>query len=1475
MRKISQRITALALASAVAFSVLPAAAFAETLPPDAASAAAQTEPEAEAEPEAETDPAQNEQTEQTEPEASASEAIGEAGASESAGSEAASSEAVSSEAASSEAASSEAASSEAVSSEASSSEAASSEAADSEAASSEAASSKAASSEAADSEAASSEVTEDEQPADEADTLEMGESKNAVSVQASTSLELIDGKTTGREIYDIFGSGYNIFNMPKDTLQIKKGNDDSISISVLTSYLAGNLTLETGTYTVQKLGLRGWNDIGTLTVTVYHEITFTADPVLAGITVFSDIKTVNDEIYTDITLDSSSKAKCYPNDTLSFKVADVSNYEVAVTLDGAPLSAVDGVYTIADLDASHEVKATYTVKDGAKVFVEFADDVASIKVNGHEVKSGDFEVVAYDSNYQVTVTPKSGYALTEVTLDGSDIINDLTFNDTENHSGVVEKLSGSKPAEGTTEIKITAHAKEAKIVLNNDWSENNILTWYDGMDKASVEQNIIATLTRMVNEDETLPAIDDAGKADIKYDAGFTLIYDRWNSVDYTPGDISAQHKFGAKDTESVRVSFPGSARYPATSIVFDVNLQDNRIPTVMEIRDGYTVKYQATHEDMDAFVKNMLDQYVTLKNNVTGETIITGKNTESGITADNFSIDYDHNVGEQTLTIVFNGTDKYKTCSGETTITVTKGDATVIVNSQTINYGETLAPVFAADPSEAGVVGLIGGVKADGGFFVGLDGNVTINQLFGKNIPSINIPGVGAIGGDTPLKNVLMKDEFKLSELTSVIQKILDASASIGAVLPGNTQQVISAIQSAIDLLEKAVPGISNAVVSLNYPTEAGAYVAVGFTTNQNYNTAIGTGTIIIKQTGAVITVNSQKIKYGDTLQPVFSCNPAEANGVGIIAGLDANGGYYVGVKFCNEEMQKAVSGATTLKELASVLKDVPNADVTGLNTAVTVLSKVMPGIENTKISFDDPTEAGVYTAVGFVTNKNYKTAPVFGTIIIDQDSQMKKLAFNEELPESQTLTVSEAKDFNFGGHMVDLAVVDGSDAATQKLQIGVNAYYDGNLSDGTPYMSTTPCRKPGIYTETIFVIGTNYKVTPISRLYTIINDQITIYPVDAEKVYGDADPDFEITVITNGDAANAKKVFAKDFGGVSVVREPGEDVGSYQLTVKFDKDNLPEGDYTYRAPEDKTAYLNIQQREVTMEFADFTIAYGDETPAAEYKFLRGGEEDTVLTKDNFAAEVYGAEIVLLDKDGQIVADTTKPLDAGTYTYDVLYIPEGGNIKLTVKQGTLTVNPRSVYLQVKDASMTEGDNFPAVEYSFYDADEETGEKLDAVADWMSDELAEKITVSYADATQGPKLSAGKYDMSFDQIELAADASASNAKVDMSVSGLYANANYDVNLFTLNDEHTKLATLTVNKKSSGDDNNSGNSSNSGSSSSSSSNNNTAEEQTAAQQTAAVTLAANTQTGDNSSLLLSLAIMLASVLGLAFIWRKKI
>ena len=1501
MRKVTQRITALALASAVAFSVLPTAAFAEASL-DAASTAVQAEAEPESQPV---------------PEQASSDAFVEA--------------------ASSEAASSEAASSEAASSEAASSEAASSEAASSEAASSEAASSEAASSEAASSEAASSEITAD-QPLKTASLL------NTLANKVY-SLELKDGQTTQKAIYETLGGKLTFLGTPTESFKI---DGTEIGLNKITDF-DKSIILTADSHQVQKLVNVGkflpdyqWKDYGTLTVTVYHELSFAAENAPENTVVFTD---PNGAALT-------SPVKCDHDATYSFKVADISNYTAAVTLNGTALKPnADGVYTI-NVNASGEVKAVYTLSNGIKFTAADLEHIQSITVNGHQVTATDFQIVGYGSEYTVVITPEEGYALTEAKLGDETVTmnDDDTGFDSDTHAFTLTKTA---TAEGTgiTNCKITAKAAKPFIRLMN---ENGKMDYLPGMSKDEIETSIRNALGEIVAE--SLPTdLQNAGDYTVTYKTGA-----QWKSVDYEPPLGLLMHAFGAKGTtERVRIAFAGNARYPGVSAEFTVDLTDPRDEVKMVIDDGYTVKYKANHDDMDAFVKQQRTQHVQMLGE-NGKALPDADFPDvDSDNNDNFTFEYKHAAGEQDLTVTFKGNKKYKPATATGKILVTKGDAAVTVHSQTIQYGDSfVAPIFTADPTEAGVVGLIGGVKADGGLFVGIDGNITLNQLLGTNIPSITLPGIGTIGGDTLLKSILMKDEFKLSELTSVIQKILDASASIGGVLPGNAQQVIKAIQDAIDLLEKAVPGISNAVISLNYPTEAGIYTAVGFTTSQNYETAIGTGMLVIKQACATVTVNSQVIKYGETLQPVFSCTPIEANGVGIIAGLNTSGGYYVGVTFCNPKMQEHVNGKTTLKELASVLEKVPEADTTGLNSAVSVLNKIMPGIENTVITFDDPVDAGVYTAVGFTTNKNYQVAPVFGSIVIGQDCVSKKLVFNQELPASKTLAVSEAKEFDFGGHL---------EAVSRALPtIGVNASYVGVTSNGRPYVGSTPCYEPGCYTETVYLVGTNFTACPISRCYTIINDQIMVYPVDAQKVYGDPDPDFKIEVITNN--GTPETVLAKDYPGVSVVRTPGENVGSYDLSIQLDQSLLNTEYTTYRTPKDKKAQLVINQREVTMQFENAFIVYGEAAPAAQYQFLRDGKADTVLTAENFATELPGAKIVLLNSENQIVTDTTK-LDAGIYTYTVLYTPEGCNFKLTVEDGTLivaprdiivqfkdasivygdatpaaeyqflnestgevdtvltpdnfaaevpgaqivlmnskneivtdttkldageyhytvsnlpeasnylftiqggklTVAPRSIYLQVKDASMTEGESFPAVEFSFFEAGE-NGKKLDAVADWMSDELAEtKIAVAYADATQGPKLSAGQYDMSFDQIAFADAAAASNAKVAMSVTGLYDNTNYDVNLFTLNEEHTKLATLTVNKKPSSGGNHSSSSSNKGSDSD---NNNAAEEQSAVQQIAAVQ-PASVQTGDNSSLLLNLAVLLASVLGLVVILRKKI
>lgn len=1267
MRKVTQRITALALASAVAFSVLPPAAFAQA-PSQAASAAVQAESEAESQPAPE---------------------------------EAASSKTANGKAAASEAADSEPASSQAADSEPASSQEATSKAASSESTNSEPASSEETDTEKSTSKAASSESTEEDQPAGNekpAGKTAAFEAKDGIRAQlAAYSMELKDGKTTGKEIYDALGGGYTgRLNAPKDSFR-EKGTDTEIGLAALThSYNFDTVfTLSKGEHTFQKIvrtGLKSdYVDYATLTVSVYHEYTFASEGAPEETAVFTD---VSGNALTE------TSVKCYDGDaSFSFKVADIgSMYNVAVTLGGTVLTPdEDGVYTIASGTASGEVKAVYTLTNGVKITAADAGGIQSVSVNGTQLSDSNFVVLPYGDSYTLAVTPAEGYTVTGIHIGSEDLaLSDSNFD---GYQVTMPLTAPSANADGSqsgiTGLVITPAAQKPVIRVNGEGRMN----YHFGMEKAALEASIAAAMNDILDADASVP--DDPAKAydsyQVEYKAGTIGVWnvkiDRWESVDYDPllSDYNILlHAFGANgegSSEQVRVTFSGSARYPDVTAEFTVDLEDDREPVTMEIRDGYAVKYQADHDAMDAFVKLQRVQYVTMLD-ADGKAI-----PDIRFNDDQFTFTYDHAAGEQELTVTFTGNETYKPASATGKITIAKGDAAVAVNSQTIYYGQNFAtPIFTATPAEAGIVGLIGGIRADGGLYAGIDGSVTLNQLLGKEIPMI---------GDTPLKTFLLgADEIKLSELTDVIQKLLTISGNISS---GDVQATIDAIQKAIDALTALVPGIGNAVISFNYPTEAGAYFGVGFTTNQNYNTALSTGTLVIRQGSASITVNSQNIDYGDTLQPVFSCTPDDANGVGIIAGLNADGSYYVGVKFCNEKQQNAVSGNVSLKGLASALEQVPDADTTGLTTAVSILSKMMPGIENTIIQFTDPQDAGVYTAIGFVTNKNYQASPAFGTITIGQNSKMKTLAFNEELPESQILYISEAKSFSFGGYLAD-ADRDTAARSLPSLRIGVNAYYTGYLSDGSLYADTEPGYKPGVYIESLYVIGTNYKAAPISRSYTIINDQITVSPVDVQKTYGEADPAFEVSLRINGGEAQIVK--ASDYDYLSVVRETGEDAGEYALSIRIDESKLPKG---RSVRTDGSAALTILRREVTVQFQNFSMTYGENVPKAQYAFLHNGAADAILTAENFAEEVPGAKIALLNADGEDVTMAIGRLPAGEYTYTVIGLPETCNYVLTSSGGRLTVQQRPVMIDFADDHVFYGDEIPAAEFQvLFEGQEDT-----------------------------------------------------------------------------------------------------------------------------------------------------------------------
>ena len=115
----------------------------------------------------------------------------------------------------------------------------------------------------------------------------------------------------------------------------------------------------------------------------------------------------------------------------------------------------------------------------------------------------------------------------------------------------------------------------------------------------------------------------------------------------------------------------------------------------------------------------------------------------------------------------------------------------------------------------------------------------------------------------------------------------------------------------------------------------------------------------------------------------------------------------------------------------------------------------------------------------------ENYNTAFGLGTLLIKQNNTELTLKFNQEIKGS--IVYSDRYNFNFGGKLYNKegTVVDG---------IQVRTLYTGFSSDGKYHTNTKPILEPGVYTETVYTLGSNYAVKPITRVYTIRKEIVQI---------------------------------------------------------------------------------------------------------------------------------------------------------------------------------------------------------------------------------------------------------------------------------------------------------------------------------------------------------------------------------------------
>ena len=139
------------------------------------------------------------------------------------------------------------------------------------------------------------------------------------------------------------------------------------------------------------------------------------------------------------------------------------------------------------------------------------------------------------------------------------------------------------------------------------------------------------------------------------------------------------------------------------------------------------------------------------------------------------------------------------------------------------------------------------------------------------------------------------------------------------------------------------------------------------------------------------------------------------------------------------------------------------------------------LPGLlDNVRVAFGTPDQAGIYTVCAVTNNKNYETGFGMGALVVKKHYSGVKLQWNQTIPNGK-ISAADAADFDFGATL-------SYDGDRNISQSNVKYLYSGFTSKWKPYSSTeTPPTDPGRYVVTVVTLGGNYQAAPITRAFQI----------------------------------------------------------------------------------------------------------------------------------------------------------------------------------------------------------------------------------------------------------------------------------------------------------------------------------------------------------------------------------------------------
>ena len=451
------------------------------------------------------------------------------------------------------------------------------------------------------------------------------------------------------------------------------------------------------------------------------------------------------------------------------------------------------------------------------------------------------------------------------------------------------------------------------------------------------------------------------------------------------------------------------------------------------------------------------------------------------------------------------------------------------------------------------------------------------------------------------------------------------------------------------------------------------------------NFENNVNVGTATVKMTAGDATASTTfKINPASLSDATVTLDPASGTYTGSYHGMPNYTLTYNGkelVKNTDYIVDADWSGNfTNVGSCNLTLKG--NGNFTGYNTLTYTIHKATPDKDDFSIElpqnaiYDDETAYFATVSVkdsvngmGDVTVKyNGSTTPPTdaGTYTVTVDVAAGD-NYNAATIELGSFTIAKAEG-NASVSVADWTYGDAPNAPVVSSTNGtdnVTYQYKVKGADDSTYTDTVPTQAGDYTVKASFAATQNYTVATATDDFTISRRPITVTAEDASATYGDGAP---LTwTVTSGNKVGS------DWLDINIIRESGEDVGTYTITVGQDEGANPNYDITF-----VNGTFTIHKASLTVIVHDQEIVYGDEIGEIIAGF------DGFLDTTHFATQ--------LDLSNEVRTSTYKQYDnVGTYPITISGITSR-NYAITYVPGTLTVNPKPITVTIADKTSVYGE---------------------------------------------------------------------------------------------------------------------------------------------------------------------------------------